>query len=96
MEQEKAEKERLLKEIANLETEKKRLQLLQLNQSDGTKRERLKVLDREIALKQEARNQKEERAAFGIKKELYRPFQEILSSLAIYYQLKEKNSLGTN
>ena len=35
---------------------------------------------------------KEQDNAFGIKKELYRPFQEILSSLALFYQLKARNT----
>ena len=35
---------------------------------------------------------KEQDNAFGIKKELYRPFQEILSSLALFYDLKAKNT----
>lgn len=38
--------------------------------------------------------EKEIQAAFGVKKELYRPFQEILSSLAILYHLKEKSTFG--
>lgn len=32
--------------------------------------------------------------AFGVKKELYRPLQEILSCLAIFYDLEAKNSFG--
>jgi ankyrin repeat protein/Tfp pilus assembly protein PilF len=36
--------------------------------------------------------EKEQDNAFGIKKELYRPLQEILSSLAIFYDLKSCNS----
>ncbi len=36
--------------------------------------------------------EKEETSAFGIKKELYRPFQEIIASLALFYQLKEKTT----
>ena len=36
--------------------------------------------------------QKEEETAFNVKKELYRPLQEILSSLAILYQLKTQTS----
>ena len=36
--------------------------------------------------------EKEELRVFGIKKELYRPLQEILSSLAILYQLKSFNT----
>lgn len=35
---------------------------------------------------------KEQDAAYGIKKELYRPFQEILSSLAILFHLKGKTT----
>ena len=35
---------------------------------------------------------KEQDNAFGIKKELYRPFQEILSSLALFYDLKARNT----
>ena len=38
--------------------------------------------------------EKEEIKAFGIKKELYRPFQEGMSCLAIYYNLKEKNTFS--
>ena len=36
----------------------------------------------------ELSEKKESIRAFGIKKELYRPFQEVISSLAIYYQLE--------
>ena len=36
--------------------------------------------------------EKEQDNAFGIKKELYRPLQEILSSLALFYDLKAKNT----
>ncbi len=36
--------------------------------------------------------EKEEISAFGIKKELYRPFQEIIGSLALFYQLKAKTT----
>lgn len=36
--------------------------------------------------------EKEETAAFGIKKELYRPFQEIIASLALFYQLEAKTT----
>ncbi len=36
--------------------------------------------------------EKEKIKAFGIKKELYRPFQEILSSLALFYKLKSRNT----
>ena len=35
---------------------------------------------------------KEERSAFNVKRELYRPFQEILSSLAILYHLKTQST----
>ena len=35
---------------------------------------------------------KEQDNAFGIKKELYRPLQEILSSLALFYDLKARNT----
>ena len=38
--------------------------------------------------------EKETIKAFGIKKELYRPFQEGLSCLALYYNLQEKSSLA--
>ncbi len=37
--------------------------------------------------------EKEELKTFGIKKELYRPFQEILSSLALLFNLKSGNTL---
>ena len=36
--------------------------------------------------------EKEDISAFGIKKELYRPFQEIIGSLALFYQLKAKTT----
>ena len=36
--------------------------------------------------------EKEDTSAFGIKKELYRPFQEIIGSLALFYQLKAKTT----
>ena len=36
--------------------------------------------------------EKEDMNAFGIKKELYRPFQEIIGSLALFYQLKAKTT----
>lgn len=36
--------------------------------------------------------EKEKLKVFGIKKELYRPFQEVLSSLAILYKVKAKSS----
>lgn len=36
--------------------------------------------------------QKEELAAFGIKQELYRPFQAMIGSLALYYGLKSRSS----
>lgn len=36
--------------------------------------------------------EKEIETAFGVKKELYRPFQEILSSLALFYRLKSTNT----
>ena len=36
---------------------------------------------------------KEQIKAFGIKKELYRPFQEIISSLALFYELKSFNTM---
>ncbi len=36
--------------------------------------------------------EKEKTSAFGIKKELYRPFQEIIASLALVYQLKSKTT----
>jgi signal-transduction protein with cAMP-binding, CBS, and nucleotidyltransferase domain len=38
--------------------------------------------------------EKEELRAFGIKKELYRPFQEILSALSLLHGLKEKSTFG--
>lgn len=38
--------------------------------------------------------EKEKEPAFGVKKELYRPFQEILSCLAIFYHLQEKSTFG--
>ncbi len=38
--------------------------------------------------------EKEKENAFGIKKELYRPFQEILGCLSLLYNLKEKNTFG--
>lgn len=37
--------------------------------------------------------EKEQTGAFGVKKELYRPFQEILSSLCLFYKVQKKNSL---
>ncbi len=37
--------------------------------------------------------EKEELRTFGIKKELYRPFQEIISSLALFYKLTSSNTL---
>ena len=36
--------------------------------------------------------EKEKMQAFGVKKELYRPFQEILSSLSLLFSLKEKST----
>lgn len=36
--------------------------------------------------------EKENTSAFGIKKELYRPFQEIIGSLALFYQIKAKTT----
>ena len=36
---------------------------------------------------------KEEQGGFGIKKELYRPFQEILSCLAIFYDIQSTHTL---
>lgn len=38
--------------------------------------------------------EKEKESAFGIKKELYRPFQEILGCLSLIYELKEKSTFG--
>lgn len=38
--------------------------------------------------------EKEQIGAFGIKKELYRPFQEIIASLALFYQLKAKTTFS--
>ncbi|CAM0117313.1 ankyrin repeat domain-containing protein [Rhabdochlamydiaceae symbiont of Dictyostelium giganteum] len=37
--------------------------------------------------------EKEELKAFGIKKELYRPLQEVINGLALFFDIKEKNSL---
>ena len=38
--------------------------------------------------------EKEQTKAFGIKKELYRPFQEILGCLALFFELKERSTLA--
>ncbi len=38
--------------------------------------------------------EKERTKAFGIKKELYRPFQEILGCLSLFYTLKENNTFS--
>ncbi len=38
--------------------------------------------------------EKEEAKAFGIKKELYRPFQEILGCLSLFFELKERGTLA--
>ncbi|MGR3912209.1 MAG: ankyrin repeat domain-containing protein [Candidatus Rhabdochlamydia sp.] len=37
--------------------------------------------------------EKEKLKAFGIKKELYRPIQEVINGLALFFNIKEKNSL---
>ncbi len=38
--------------------------------------------------------EKEQETAFGVKKELYRPFQEILGCLSLLYDLKEKSTFA--
>src|SRR4029079_9085438 len=39
-------------------------------------------------------NEKEIETAFGVKKELYRPFQEILGCFSLLYNLQKKNTFG--
>lgn len=38
--------------------------------------------------------EKEKETAFGVKKELYRPFQEIIGCLALLYNLQERSTIG--
>lgn len=45
-------------------------------------------------LSKEKRKEKEQEPAFGVKKELYRPFQEILGCLCLLYDLKEKSTIA--
>ncbi len=48
----------------------------------------LNLFSPDLSIEKEKRDK-----AFGIKKELYRPFQEIISSLALFYNLKATNTL---
>lgn len=83
--------------VSEYDREKEQVQQMQARQQQGKQTNKELLALRLIAghlheFRPDLSKEKEESKEFNVKKELYRPFQEIVSSLAIFYRLTAKST----